>query len=120
MRKSKTGKGFISILEKIIRSHPAIYLVIRNLIKYTNIFEKDFDGLKYLDFDKTKLNIIDVGASDGIASKFFNKNLNTGTIYCYEPSKYYQEILKKNKINNIIIKPYAIGNKDIKKKSFFS
>ena len=52
MRKSKTSKGFISILEKIIRSHPAIYLVIRNLIKYTNIFEKDFDGLKYLDFDK--------------------------------------------------------------------
>ena len=72
MRKSKTSEGLFSILEKIIRSHPAIYLVIRNLIKYTNIFEKDFDGLKYLDFDKTKLNIIDVGASDGIASKFFN------------------------------------------------
>mgnify|MGYP001178633029 FL=1 len=119
MRKSKTSKGLFSILEKIIRSHPAIYLVIRNLIKYTNIFEKDFDGLKYLNFEKTKLNIIDVGASDGIASKFFNKNLNTGTIYCYEPSKYYQEILKKNKIKNIIIKPYAIGNKDIKKKVFF-
>ena len=95
MRKSKTSKGLFSILEKIIRSHPAIYLIVRNLIKYTNIFEKDFDGLKFLNYDKSKLNIIDVGASDGIASKFFNKNLNTGTIYCYEPSKISRNFKEK-------------------------
>ena len=119
MRKSKTNEGFFSILEKITRSHPAIYLIIRNLIRYTNIFEKDFDGLKHLEIDKNQLNIIDVGASDGIASKFFNNNLNTGTIYCYEPSKYYQKILTKNKIKNVVIKPYAIGDKNIKKKIYF-
>ena len=119
MRKSKTNEGFFSILEKIVRSHPAIYLIIRNLIRYTNIFEKDFDGLKHLYISKKKLNIIDVGASDGIASKYFNNNLNTGTIYCFEPSKYYQKILRKNKIRNTVIKPYAIGNKNIKKKIYY-
>ena len=119
MRSSKTHEGIFSILEKIVRAHPAIYIIIRNLVKYTNIFEKDFDGLKFLDINEKKINIIDVGASDGIASKFFNNNLNVGTIYCYEPNEYFLKILKKNKNENMIIKPYAIGNKNIKKKIYF-
>ena len=119
MRSSKTHEGIFSILEKIVRAHPAIYIIIRNLVKYTNIFEKDFDGLKFLDINEKKMNIIDVGASDGIASKFFNNNLNVGTIYCYEPNEYFLKILKKNKNENMIIKPYAIGNKNIKKKIYF-
>ena len=118
MRTSKTSEGFFSIIEKIIRAHPAIYIIFRYLIRFTNIFEQDFDGLKLLSFDK-KINILDVGASDGIASKFFNNYLNTGVIYCFEPNRYYQKILKENNIKNIIIKPYAIGNKDIKIKIFY-
>ena len=98
MRSSKTHEGIFSILEKIVRAHPAIYIIIRNLVKYTNIFEKDFDGLKFLDINEKKMNIIDVGASDGIASKFFNNNLNVGTIYCYEPNEYFLKILKKTKM----------------------
>ena len=119
MRSSKTHEGIFSILEKVVRAHPAIYIFFRKLIKFTNIFEKDFDGLKLLDINKKKINIIDVGASDGIASKFFNNNLNVGTIYCYEPNEYFLKILKKVKEKNIIIKPYAIGNKNIKKRIYF-
>ena len=82
MRKSKTNEGFFSILEKIIRSHPAIYLIIRNLIRYTNIFEKDFDGLKKINFNN-KINIIDVGASDGLSVKFFLNNLSVNKVICF-------------------------------------
>ena len=94
MRSSETHEGFFSVLEKIVRAHPLIYIILGNCA-FTNIFEKDFDGLKLLQIDRNKLNIIDVGASDGIASKFFNNNLNVGTIYCYEPNEYFLKILKK-------------------------
>ena len=100
-----------SLLERIIRAHPLIYIISRFFIRFTNIFEKDFDGLKLLNFDK-KINILDVGASDGIAAKFFNNNFNIGTIYCFEPNRGYVEILKKAKIKNVVIKPFAIGNQN--------
>ena len=100
-----------TLLEKIIRAHPLIYIIFRFFIRYTNIFEKDFNGLKLLNFEE-KINILDVGASDGIAAKFFNNNLNTGTIFCFEPNRGYVNILKKIKIKNVVIKPFAIGNQN--------
>jgi len=111
MRVSKTNEGFLSVLEKIIRAHPLVYIIFRVLIRFTNIFEKDFDGVKLINF-RQKVNILDIGASDGIATKFFNNNLNTGTIFCFEPNKYYVDILKKIKIKNVVIKPFAIGNQN--------
>ena len=69
MKKSKTNTGFLYFLEKILRSHPLIYFIFRQFIIYTNIFEEDANGVVFLNLDK-KINIIDVGASDGIASKF--------------------------------------------------
>ena len=45
-RKSSTNVGLIGIFEKIIRSHPLLYIFYRSIIRFTNIFEKDFDGLK--------------------------------------------------------------------------
>ena len=36
---------------KIVRASSNLY-IFRKLIKFTNIFEKDFDGLKLLDIDK--------------------------------------------------------------------
>ncbi len=119
MRSSETHEGIFSVLEKIVRAHPAVYIIFRKLIKFTNIFEKDFDGLKLLNINKKKINIIDVGASDGIASKFFNNNLKVGKIYCYEPNEYFLKILKRVKQRNVIIKPYAIGNRNIQKKIYF-
>ena len=97
-----TTTGVLSFFEIIARSHPLIYLFFRSIIRFTNIFEKDFDGVKKINLQK-KINIIDVGASDGIASKFFYNNLNTGTIVCVEPHPGYIKILKKINIKNIII-----------------
>ena len=105
--KSATS-GFLSFFEKIIRSHPLIYIFIRSIVRFTNIFEKDFDGVRLLRLKK-KINIIDVGASDGVATKYFNNNLDTGTIFCFEPSPHYCNILKKINFRNVIVKPFAIG-----------
>ena len=116
MRVSKTNIGFLGFFEKIIRSHPLIYFICRSLIRFTNIFERDFDGLKKINFKKN-INIIDIGASDGIAVKFFNKNLNVNKIICFEPYEKYIKILKKYK--NLIIYPYAIGDKNISKRIYF-
>jgi len=54
------------------------------------------------------VNIIDVGASDGIASKFFNRKLNVNKIFCYEPYSPYVKILKKLKIKNLKVYSYGI------------
>jgi len=117
-KRSKTNSGLINLFEKIIRHHPLVYYIARNFIRYTNIFEEDANGVSYLNFDK-KVNIIDVGASDGIATKFFCKKLNVNKIYCFEPNDSYVEILKKSNIKNLIVKPYAIGNKNTYKKIYF-
>ena len=119
MKISKTASsGYLKFLEKIIRSHPLIYFLFRYLIKYTNIFEDDAYGVCYLKFDK-KINIIDVGASDGIASKFFLKKLNVANILCYEPNIPYVKILKKMKNKNLKVYSYGIGEKDEKYKVYY-
>ena len=87
-KKSKTNSGFIDILEKLIRNHPLIYFMARKFVRHTNIFEEDANGVAYLNF-KDAINIIDVGASDGIAAKFFNRMLNVNKIICYEPNEIY-------------------------------
>ena len=111
MESKLATSGYLSFLEKIARAHPLIYIFLRSLVRFTNIFEKDFDGVKILNF-KDKINIIDVGASDGIATKFLHKNLNCNKIICFEPDSKYVSILKKINIKNLIIKPYGIGDKN--------
>jgi len=86
MRKSSTNIGIIGIFEKIIRSHPLVYWIVRSLIRYTNIFEVDFDGLKKI-YLNNNINIIDVGASDGLSVKFFLNNLSVNKVICFEPYK---------------------------------
>lgn len=108
-QKSKTNSGVLNIFENIIRSHPLVYYFIRSIIRYTNIFEEDAIGVKYLNLRK-KVNVIDVGASDGIATKYFLNNLNVNKITCYEPYKPYIEKIKKLNTKKIVIKSYAIGN----------
>jgi FkbM family methyltransferase len=116
--RSKTNSGLLFFFEKITRSHPLLYYVIRGLIRFTNIFEEDAKGVKYLSF-KDKINVIDVGASDGIAAKFFISNLNINKVICYEPYKPYVDKIKKIKNNKIIIKPFAIGEKNENLKVYF-
>ena len=73
-RISYSQTGLLKLIERIIRSHPLIYLISRNLIRYTNIFEEDAKGVKYLQFNKSKINLIDIGASDGVSINYFQKN----------------------------------------------
>ena len=109
MDKSKSASsGFFKILEKVIRSHPLLYYVARYFIRFTNIFEDDAHGVVLLNF-KNKINIIDVGASDGIAARFFNKKLKVNKILCFEPNQSYIKILKGLKIKNLIVFPYGIS-----------
>ena len=41
MKRSKTNSGILQHLEKIVRTHPLIYFIMRYFIRYTNIFEED-------------------------------------------------------------------------------
>ena len=107
MKRSKTNSGILNLFEKIIRSHPLLYFVTRYFIRFTNIFEQDANGVSLINFSN-KINIIDVGASDGIASKFFSRKLNVNKIICFEPYIPYVKILKKLGIKNIKICPYGI------------
>ena len=47
---SKTQSGFLYLFEKIIRSHPLLYYFFRALVRFTNIFEEDFNGIKLIKF----------------------------------------------------------------------
>ena len=118
MKRSKTNTGFLYFLERILRSHPLLYFIIRRFIIYTNIFEEDANGVVFLNLDK-KVNIIDVGASDGIASNFFNRKLKINKIICFEPNKSYVRILKKLNIKNLIVNAYGIGQFNKYYKIFF-
>ena len=118
MKRSKTNSGFLYFLEKIVRSHPLLYFVTRYFIRFTNIFEEDANGVAFLNLNK-KVNIIDVGASDGIASKFFNRKLKTNKIICFEPNKSYVKILKKLNIKNLVVNAYGISQFDKYYKIFF-
>ena len=118
MKTSKTNSGFLYFLEKIVRSHPLLYFVVRYFIRYTNIFEEDANGVAFLNLNK-KVNIIDVGASDGISSKFFNKKLKISKIICFEPNKSYVKILKRLNIKNLIVKAYGISQFNKYYKIFF-
>ncbi len=112
MQISKTQVGFLGFLEGIIRRNVILYYFIRNIVIYFNIFEEDFKILtKY--YQNKKINIIDVGASDGISANFFIKNLNVNKIYCYEPHKIFiKNLIKyKKKNKNIILKKYGISHK---------
>ena len=75
MQKSKTQKGLLGIIEKIIRRNVILYYFVRNIVIYFNIFEDDFKILKEY-YYKKPINIIDIGASDGIATNFFLKKFN--------------------------------------------
>lgn len=120
MNKSKRFSGFLGFIESYVTSNAIIYYFIRKLVIHLNLFEEDFNILnKY--FNNKKINIIDIGASDGVATNFFLKNLNVNYIYCYEPSKiFFKQLLKlKKKNNRIILKNYGLSYKTQKYKIYY-
>ena len=88
MQQSKTQIGFLGVIEKYVRKIVPIYYFIRSIAIKFDIFEEDFKILKEIYKDK-KINIIDIGASDGISANFFIKNLNVKNIYCFEPHIFF-------------------------------
>jgi len=123
LKRSFTQEGFLKILEHFIRSRVYLYIFFRKLCLVFGIFEKDFKYLKNIFYDK-KINIIDIGASDGISVKFFLNNLNVKKIYCYEPHLLYQRQLQKlkkfrNYINKIKVFNYGISTRKSKKKVYY-
>ena len=111
MQKSKTQIGFLGLIEKYVRKFVLIYYFIRSIAIKFNIFEEDFKILKDI-YRNKKINIIDIGASDGISANFFLKNLNVKNIYCFEPHFLFIEKLKKlkKKHKNLKIFEYGISN----------
>jgi len=95
-----------------------LYFIIRQFIRYTSIFEEDANGVAFLNLNK-KVNIIDVGASDGISAKFFNSKLEVNKIICFEPNSEYAKQLRKLNINNLIVNEYGIGQFNKYHKIFF-
>ena len=107
-------------IERIIRFIPHIYIIFRSLVRFTNYFENDFFYLKQI-FKNKKINIIDVGASDGISAQFFLRNLNPNNIFFYEPQKIFLKRLinLKNKNKQLKIFNFGLAEKDAKMNIFY-
>ena len=114
-----TQVGILSYLERLSRSHPYIYYFARKIAFHLNIFEREFDGIKKIKFTQKKINLIDVGASDGIAIKYINKLKPLNYIYAFEPNKlYYKQLINlKNKFQNLTT--YGFGLSEKKKNILF-
>ena len=112
IKKNTANSGLLGFIEKLLRIIPHVYLIFRPLIKFTNFFEEDFFYLKKI-FKNKKINIIDVGASDGISALFFIRNLKPKKIYCYEPQKiFYRKLINlKKKYKFLKLFNYGLGNK---------
>tara|TARA_B100000965_G_scaffold277355_1_gene235155 strand:- start:261 stop:1010 length:750 start_codon:yes stop_codon:yes gene_type:complete len=120
IKKNTANSGLLGVFEKLIRVIPHIYLIFRPIIKFTGFFEEDFFYLKKIFYNK-KINIIDIGASDGISALFFIRNLNPRKIYCYEPQKYfYKKLLNlKKKYKFLKLFNYGLGNKIHNEKVYY-
>ena len=102
--------GIYFFFERICRSHPLIYIFARYLANKLLIFEDDFKGVKKINFKKN-INIVDIGASDGIATKFLKKNLNVNKIFAFEPDSTYFKKLEKLKISDLYIFNHGLSSK---------
>ena len=120
IKNNTANTGLLGFFEKLIRVIPHIYLIFRPVIKFTNFFEEDFHYLKKI-FKNQKINIIDIGASDGISALFFIRNLNPRKIYCYEPQKvFYKKLLNlKKKYRYLKVFNFGLGNKIYNEKVYY-
>ena len=120
VKQNTTNSGLFGKIETVIRIIPHIYILFRMLVRFTNYFEEDFFYLKKIFKDK-KINIIDVGASDGISAQFFLRNLNCNNIFCYEPQKvFFAKLLNlKRKFQNIIPYNYGLAKKNYKMEIYY-
>ena len=96
--KKNTQTGFLKIIENLVLIHPIFYLICRNFAQHFSIYESEMNNLKK--YINKKINIIDIGASDGLSANYY-RNL---------------ENLKKKYLKKIILNKFGISSK--KKKEY--
>tara|TARA_B110000259_G_scaffold152510_1_gene172498 strand:+ start:664 stop:1341 length:678 start_codon:yes stop_codon:yes gene_type:complete len=69
-------------------------------------------GIQFIKFKKKYINYIDVGASDGISVRYFNKFINFNKIICFEPNLIFRKKLDQIKSNKIKIHYYGLSNRN--------
>jgi|TARA_B110000483_G_scaffold197831_1_gene236716 FkbM family methyltransferase len=95
----------MGILEKTIRGNWLIYYIIRTLYEFffSNIFfEYECKVFKYLN-RKNNLQVVDIGSSNKVFSRFIARYLNNSKFYCFEPLFFLHKQLKIKKNNNTSI-----------------
>ena len=104
---------FFNIIERIVRSHPITYIFVRYVIgKYLYKFfhESDLYGVKNFSINKDQI-ILDIGANDGVSSKFFKSIFPMSKIYAYEPIHFHFSKLKKLISKNIFLRQFGVSSK---------
>lgn len=103
--------GILHKLEGKIRAIPWLYFELRKLVPYLNIIlsvERDFIGLRMLDFSEKSGIAVDVGFNDGISSVSIIKNSNL-KIIAFEPLKIEMNKLTKLYLRNVQINQVGLG-----------
>lgn len=100
-------------LEHLARKSLIIYVLARFLFIFLFrgiLYEKEAGGFKKLKI-KRKLNVIDIGANDGLSSSFFMSIFRDSRIYIFEPLK--KELNFRHAKNNNKMKIFntALGSK---------
>ena len=104
---------FFYFVERVLRSHPITYIIIRYIVgKYLYKFfhESDLYGLKNFSMSGNQI-ILDIGANDGVSSKFFKSIFPISIIYAYEPINFHFNELKKLYEKNIFLRGYGVSKK---------
>tara|TARA_A100001015_G_scaffold202119_1_gene225714 strand:+ start:839 stop:1204 length:366 start_codon:yes stop_codon:yes gene_type:complete len=91
--------SFIFNFENLSRKFLICYFLLRYIfitIFRGKLYEKQANGFKQLK-KRNKLNILDIGANDGLSTSFFINAFNDSKIYIFEPLKFTKI---KNKFSN--------------------
>ncbi len=105
---------FLFYFENLGRKSIILYLILRFIfIKLFRgyFFEKEAHGFKKLK-KKTNLNIVDIGANDGLSVSFFLSIFRDSNLFVFEPLKLNKNYLKKNNKNKIKYYNIALGEKN--------
>lgn len=106
--------NLLFFFENLSRKFIIIYLILRyTFIKLFRgiLFEKEANGFKLIKI-KNNLNIIDVGANDGLSTSFLLKIFKKSKFHVFEPLKFDQSYLKNSQDNYINYYNFALGEKN--------
>ena len=106
--------NFIFFFENLSRKYLIIYFILRYLfilIFRGILYEKQANGFKILK-NKKNLQLIDIGANDGLSSSFFLDCFYKSKIYIFEPLNLINNVLKSKNNNKIKKFDIGLGNKN--------